>query len=200
MGELARQRRARQLWVSRGHVAAACVLAALLCVISFGVGYGLGRDGRAMEVAEQPEGIVADVPDEQLLDLLARLDTLPSKNGGVEVLKATEQLREEAAPGTPRAPLGKGVANPMVDPRPAGAYTIHLGDYDDREARELQAALRDRHIVGYRSSKVTAGRVSVAIAVGGFASEQAATQELERIRGTLLALGVDGPSVQALTP
>ena len=88
--DLVRRRRAHDLWISRGHLWAGATAMVLLMGISFSMGYKLGTatvrpDGGA-------EAFLVDVPDDSLVELLARVQASADPDGGVNDLTFPEVL------------------------------------------------------------------------------------------------------------
>lgn len=192
MSELARRRNARDLWISRGHLAAAASGAASLAVASFAIGFFLGEHRRP-PVGEPPPF----APDEGLVELLARIETTAALPGGVdEALTFPDLLRSEAEPRIP-APEGPregrvvvgGQAPPFADAPPPGAFTVVVGGGADPAAVQAEAqALRHRGLAAWVSVAVVDGAFAYRIGVGGFADEAAAREALALAR----AAGVPG--------
>ena len=206
MGELARRRRARDVWISRGHLAAAGVLVVLLCGFSFGAGYLIGRDGAPVVHTPSPTERSTELPDEALVALLARLEATNTTDGGIQDLTFPEVLRGEGghviAPAASPEPSAEVRLTPSTelsgDPLPEGSFTVELGVYGDRSSRELQAALRERGVRAFRVPGITSGRVSVRVGIGGFDTAGAASLELDRLRPILDEVGARAPKVQVM--
>lgn len=200
MGELARRRRARDVWISRGHLAAAGVLVILLCGFSFGAGYVMGRDGAPVVRAPEPSTErSAGLPDDALVDLLARLEATSAIDGGIQDLTFPDVLRGEAGGGASAPEAAPSQAPPVVlaapsdlagDPLPQGTFTIDLGVHGRRSSRELQAALHERGIEAFRVPRIVDGRVSVWVGIGGFDTAGAASTELRQLSPVLGELRV----------
>ncbi len=206
MGKLSRRRRARDVWISQSHLAAAACLAVLLCGFSFGAGYLMGREGApVVRAPSAPTGRADGLPDDALLELLARLETTSAVDGGVQDLTFPDVLRgapgrgiqPEVAPPTAPLRLPPRPTDLAGDPLPSGRFTIAVGRYDEAKAGELHATLRDRGIESFRAPQVVDGAVSVRIGIGGFESEAAASARLRTLEATLGALGLY-PQIQAL--
>jgi hypothetical protein len=104
MGELARRRQARDLWISRGHLGAAAAAVGIGLLLAFLVGTAVGRRGVGLD----REAPYAEVPEEALVDLLARVETSAVTGGGAARLTYPEALAgratEVALPVDPPAP------------------------------------------------------------------------------------------------
>jgi len=90
MGEIARRRGSRDLWISRGHVWAATALVGILVLLAFLVGSAVGRrqasGASVSEVGRNAAG------DDALVDLLARVETSGLPGGGATTLTYPEAL------------------------------------------------------------------------------------------------------------
>ena len=118
MGELARRRNARDLWISHGHLRAVGVGVVSLLIAAFVAGASLQRT----PAEEQAEATwLADQADAELVELLARVDAAAEPDGGLRRLTfPTALAAKDAIPvappypqplvGTTRAALGAGDA------------------------------------------------------------------------------------------
>jgi hypothetical protein len=95
MGELARRRRARDLWISRSHLWALGVGIVLLAAASFFLGRSLSRPSAGAAGGVAAESPI-DGPDESLVDLLVRVDQAAVSGDGVDALTFPDALRGEA--------------------------------------------------------------------------------------------------------
>lgn len=142
MGELARQRRSRDLWVSRQHLWALGVGVGLLVVGAFFAGYGLSRGG----VPEAPAAASTGAPSESLVDLLARVDTRVVAQDGVDTLTFPDTLTGVGQdPGLPE-PLAPQADPSHVSPGHTGSHPadLVLSVDDVEEGEALTALLRAR--------------------------------------------------------
>lgn len=101
MSELERRRGARDVWVSRSHIAAAASGAFLLAAVSFVTGWQLGLGSGT--VVSLPVSTEADDANERLMELLARVEGSGHLDGGVGQLTFPEEL--QGAFVGPDAPL-----------------------------------------------------------------------------------------------
>lgn len=203
MGDLARRRAARDLWISRGHLKAALVGSFLLSAVSFGLGYLLGSDGEAVPVA-RPVAFADQVPGEDLVELLARVEANRSPEGAVEALTFPDSLAGAAPAQGPMAPMvveeeapvafvGEAEA-PAVDAPPRGTHTLRLAEVGSVEAaRELASAVQVEGLVPWVGAEIVDGELRYTVSLGGFASQRAAEAALGD-----LALGDDFESVDVV--
>ena len=193
MGELARRRRARDLWISRGHLVAGGVLVLCGLLSALGFGYVAGRaDGaRRTSPGQSRSQLVAELPDDALLDLLARLEATAAADASEDTIR----FGYERGPHASNVESNEGTPVGPDEEAPSGAFFIDLGLYDDAEARGLQSALRDRGAPAWLVPAVAGGRMVVRLGVGGFADETEATEALRRLGPTLEGQGVEGATV-----
>lgn len=143
MGELARQRRARDLWISRSHLWAVSIGVLAATTASFFLGMALARSPGA-----GPATVAATTvaPDESLVELLARVDANAEPDSGVNNLTFPDALTGiEATATLPPAPDGGGEAS-VVQPGAVGNRPTDLmvAMADRSEASLLAEALRGR--------------------------------------------------------
>jgi hypothetical protein len=179
MSVMARERRARDWWISPGHVRAAAVGVSALCALSFSLGVAYGR-GHAGEAAASSLGEEA----EDLEEVLARLHASNDPNDGVGSLTWPDTLRTagdavlpvapEAVPQAPAAllPSVSPVA-PVGDALPTGAYTLRVEPSDEPvgAARDsLRAAGHDAWV----RQRIVDGVDTQELMIGSFDDEAAA--------------------------
>lgn len=186
MNDLTRRRNARDVWISRGHLAAAGSLAVVMSVTSFGLGFLVGRDGpeTAPTVAVTPY-----VPDDALIELLARVESSATSDGAVDVLTFPDALRGDPggapnvpAPTEPNTESVQIAAAPSAEPgdRPVpGAFTVVVGKGEDVAAmRALQAKLGAAGLTAWIGAEIVDGVPAYRVAVGGYATAEAAAAAL----------------------
>lgn len=196
MSDLARRRNARDLWISRGHLAALGVGTAVLSATAFALGFSLsiGRD-----TARVPASLLAEVPDDRLVELLARVEASGDPLGGIASLTFPEDLSRVPEPILPMGPpLPDGVApvvapeptvaptppavvqisaspvgfTPLADPAPPGAFTARVAVFEGTrgatEAVALRATLRAGGLEAWVSTQLAGGVPRYRVAVGGY--------------------------------
>lgn len=210
MGELARLRDARDLRISRGHVAAAAVAALLLTGTAFGFGWLRGRSAAPPAPSAVGVGLTAEVPDDAMLELLARVEASAAPRDGVQALTFPDALKggEGAAPTVPHGPEQPGEAvvvpaseapAPVADAPPAGRYTltVHRGP-DAQAAERLKARLVEAGLPAWVGAELVNGAPAFRVAVGGYADEAAARSKLAEVAPSLGA-GLS-PTVEPIAP
>lgn len=173
-GDLARRRSARDVWISRSHVWAAGIGAVLSIAVSFGAGYTLGRS----EPPPAPrDGYAGQAADDELVEVLARVDANVTTDGGVQSL---------TFPDTLTAPV-------EGDPPPPGRYTIEVARFGAVQvARPLRDHLREANLPAWIGVERVGGTPTYHVAVGGYPAEKVAETALEGI--TEAVTTYDGPA------
>ncbi|MEZ4241257.1 MAG: SPOR domain-containing protein [Myxococcota bacterium] len=197
MSELARRRNARDMWISRGHLAAAASGAASLAVASFAVGVFLGTHRRAPEVDPAPF-----TPDDSLVELLARVETTAALPGGVDEAMTFPDLLRDGGPkpkpppaesARPPEQLDLGAGAPVLaDAPPPGEFTLVVARGDDADTIRAEVAdLRQRGLAAWVSAAIVDGRWSYRVAVGGYPDEAAARHALALARAAEVPAAVE---------
>ncbi len=172
MGELARRRRARDLHLSRGQLAAGLVGVLLVAGASFAVGY---RVGGGRSVAERPVPFATGAPREGLVELLARVDASGDVTGGIDALTFPDALTRSS---------GGGLSD--LVPLPGGRLQVEVGRYTDvADARALREHLRAREVRAWVGAELQAGVMTWRVIAGGFTDQDAAEARLGEVREAL---------------
>lgn len=194
MGELAKRRSGRDLWISRSHLWAAGTGALLLVVAAFAAGVLLGGGERAHASASADAITLDGAPDDRLVELLARVESSADPSGGVTRLTFPDVLDgdpgEPAVPEVPEgfsgmadAPPAPDAAPPQADAVPEGEFTVALlrtGDRDRAEALRQQLAARD--LPAWIGAERVGGDLQWRVGVGGFPTADGATAALADYR------------------
>jgi len=197
MGELAKRRRARDLWISRSHLWAAGVGVLLVVAIAFfggvTVGRNLGGGGEASGAA-----LTGQVADDSLVELLARVESSADPTGGLEALTFPDELAGRGDGATPpgegedvsvRVRVEPGLADrpPSVAGAPSGEFTIELYRTEDiARARAIEARFQGGDLPVWVGAERVDGRLVHRVGLGGYADERSAGRALERIPADLL--------------
>lgn len=186
MGELAARHRARDLWVSRSHLAAAAAGAIVLSLTTFALGYTLGRSEGTADVPRGAPVVLADAArDDALVELLARVESTATADGGVQALTFPDTLK--GGPGSGEA-LGLGPA----DPAPPGRFTILVVSTSSRaEAEATRERLRAAGLEAWMRAELVGGKPRWRVSVGGHPTEESAAEALPAVH----AVGVGRPVV-----
>lgn len=190
MGELARRRRDRDLWVSKGHLMAAGVGTLMLAGVCFGAGLLVG--GRSAPPAGRTAGWTENVADPELVDLLARVDASAAGQGGVGDLTFPDALRgeatEHATPAAGPAPDRSTVLVPGQEvPVPEARFTVAIKQVNGIEGltTDLGAVTDGLALTAIRRAGVGSWRVEL----GQFSERSAAEAAQSEINAALSAAG-----------
>lgn len=201
MTDLARQRRARDIWVSRSHLYALGTGMVLFAIACFALGYTAGR--RSVDHFEPTaRARLLDQPaDDALVELLARVDAAATPDGGVRKLTFPDALAGRAVPlevpevarDVDRVALPGGEGEPLEAPDdevPDGRWTIAVSSFAEKGLAEAaRDAMRAREVEAWLGSERRDGDVRFRVAVGGYGSRAEAEDALEK-------LGLEGEVVR----
>jgi hypothetical protein len=202
MGEMARQRSARDMWVSRSHLQAMLTGTVLLVGTAFGIGFLVGRGPTVPETSSA----VAD--EQSLVALLAQVEASQHPRSGVDSLTFPTVLEGQApvpvtkVEGQPElatavAPAGTADA---ADPVPAGTHTVVAGRLHDlAEARALKAALVKAGLPAWSTLDIVDGKPTISVSIGGYPDEATARQALTDLHATAEELKIQAAVQQIRT-
>lgn len=198
MGELARKRSARDLWISRSHLWAGGLVVLLALGVSFLGGYTLGT--RRVEPGVAEPTLTGEVGDDELVELLARIDASSDPTGGLGSLSFPDELASTEASATlpdpqeeedPSAVVQPGFEEVVgeVDPVPPGTWTIRVASLGEREeAARLKAALIERELPAWQRMERVGGEATWQVSVGGYPDERAARTALVALKASLVGV------------
>lgn len=191
MSELVRRRNARDLWISRSHLAAAGVGIAALVVASFATGFLAGQRHTPVPVAT----VAPPAPDAALVELLARVDASGAAHGAVDSLTYPDALRQPggAVPHVPQAqPPGiRRIVLPGGTDGPR--WTVVVGRSPDAaSAEQARDRLTERGLAAWTLEDGASG---FRVVVGAFDTAEEAAAALP----VVAAAGASGV-VEAIRP
>ncbi|MCA9491191.1 MAG: SPOR domain-containing protein [Myxococcales bacterium] len=190
--EIERRRGARDIWVSRSHVAAAAAGACALALTTFGLGWFLGSSSTPPPARA---ALTSELPREELLQLLARIDGNSAGAGAAESITFPDALRGGAAtPGAVAQPGGdgsptrlEGGASASVGEAgavPTTGFTIVAGRFDGlSDARQLRDHLRTAGLDAWIATELVDGAPRHRVAIGHHATEADAADALPLLEG-----------------
>lgn len=202
MTDLARQRSARDLWISRSHLFALAAGVVMLVVASFAVGYGMGR--QSVELPAVPtRSFAGEAGDDALVELLGRVDAIATPDGGVGKLTFPNELAGVAVAAAVPAPDGErdggvaanvppGEAQSMgpIAAAPPGSWTIAARSLDSREEAEAVAStLRGQELEAWVGVELVAGKQRWRASVGGWGSRSEAEHAAKKLSAAIEAAG-----------
>ena len=194
MGELARRRSGRDIWISRGHVWAVSAGAAVAAVLAFGVGFASGRASAPQETVDV-QSFASSVPDEALVELLARVEAGAARDGGIEELTFPDALRGHIAGPTSAAPAAGAASEAVAQvaageppelhadpPAQQGHFVILVERFRDvLDARSLRDDLREAGLPTWVGVQRVDGALVYKVSVGGYGRRSSAEQALSEI-------------------
>lgn len=206
MSELARQRNARDIWISRGHLYAMAAGGALAVLASFAAGYGAGR--QSVELPATPsQRFAGEAGDDALVQLLARVDASATPDGGVLELTFPDALAgrdgvgaDTDAAGAP-LDLGEGAEGvaleggtaepPFVEGgAPEGRWTVAaIALASEEDARRVAEDLKSRELEAWVGVEQLEGQTRYRVSVGGWGSRIEAEKALPSLQDTIQAAG-----------
>jgi len=176
MSDLARRRSARDLSISRTHIALGSLGVLLLCLSSFALGVLQGRSDEGPRVVAMP--LSAELPDRGLVELLARVEATADAGEEVEVLTFPDALTN--------SPAGSSVD---VGPRPDGRFSIEVARYEDvGRARPVRDHLREAGHKAWIAVELVGGEMHYRVVVGGFNGHEGAQSALHIVSEALAGL------------
>lgn len=160
-----------ELALSGSHFLAAAAAGVLLLATGFATGFSVG--GSEVSASEPPPGLLGEVADDRLVDLLARVEAAGRSDGGLGDLSFPGALTSEAAAG-------------VVDNAPPGTHTVELGRFTSAsEASLLRNRLRGEGVPAWVGLDLVGGTAWYAVRIGGYPDEDAAREAADdrRIAG-----------------
>lgn len=195
MSELARRRSARDIWISRGHLYAIGAGGGLAILAAFAMGYAMGRESVDLP-PPAAAAFTSEAGDDALVELLARVDSAATRDGGVDELTFPDALRgepleREATPPsepTEAATVGvEGRAIPLPEagdapPSPNGSWTLVVDTFATRSDAEARvASLVSEGHAAWMGVESRDGALQFRASIGGFGSRVAAEDALEEM-------------------
>lgn len=205
MRDLERIRGEREIWITRGHLYALGATTISVSVLTFVLGFVMGRQEPAPPAQDPPSAalISTEVETDALDDLLARVEAAASSEPPGEVLTYPEGLAEQPAPDGPPTPSEPPSAPPTEEvlvqpgrdtptpptgapsdgPVPEGGWAVQLASFTtEQEARARMEQYQELGLEPYRTTAVVDGITRYRVRVGGFDSREAAGESLEALK------------------
>lgn len=192
----------REIWITRGHLAALGTATLAIALLAFFVGIQVGRNQVDSPAAADAEQILPNPDREDTLEALLR--EVESAQAAAPPLAFPEALAEGTAPETP--PVAEDEVEPTEirpdpdakqapppdppksAPVPSTGWSVQIASYDsvtDADARV--AKLQERDLKAYRVTALIRGVNWYRVKVGSYPSKDAAAEarvKLARILGT----------------
>jgi cell division protein FtsN len=181
----------REIWITRGHLAALGTATLAIALLAFFVGIQVGRNQADTPVASDTETILPNPDREDALEALLR--EVESAQAAAPPLAFPETLSEGIAPPTDVRPASTAKQAPPPDPPksapvPRAGWSVQIASYDaavDADARV--AKLQERGLKAYRVTALIRGVNWYRVKVGAYPSKDSAAEarvKLTRILGT----------------
>ena len=192
----------REIWITRGHLAALGTATLAIALLAFVVGIQVGRNQTEAPLASDPESLLPNPDREDALEALLR--EVEAAQAAAPSLAFPETLSEGIAPQTPPAveteepptkvrPASTAKQAPPPDPPksapvPSSGWSVQIASYDaaiDADARV--AKLQERGLKAYRVTALIRGLNWYRVKVGAYPSKDSAAKarvKLARILGT----------------
>jgi hypothetical protein len=198
--DIARRRAARDLWISKSHLAAGVALAFAFSALTFAGGVQLGKRWATPAVAVTPS-LTAEVPRDELLRLLARIDG--NASGPAAALTFPDALRGQSPPAGdaaaevpgPTTLVAGGTPAVTGDVLPGAGWTVVLSTTpSEADARAHQSELGAAGIRALVGAELVEGSPRYRVVVGQFA------QRDDAVAAARLLAAAGTPVVESLLP
>lgn len=187
MTDGARSRSDRQIWITRGHLAALAVTTASIALLTFLVGVQVGQRAASEVVAPvAPTGVLPDASAQTSLELLLREVELAQASvdptGQPQVALSFPHVLGDGATASPAAsarPLATVSVAPRVDDAPKAptsrppvdGWSVQVGSHPTREDADAQLSqLQEHGFSAYRVAALVDGQTWYRVRIGGYAS------------------------------
>lgn len=201
-GDLLRRRRARDLWISRGHLYGFVALVVVASATFFLGGFVVGRGS----VASVERGSEERAADDELARVLSSIEVGRLRGAPRQVVRGArdydaapiEAPGEGAPADEPAAQLaGAGVATgelpPPVDLPPSSLYTVVVREVASAaEASELEAGLTRRGLSAWVQAALVDGATVYRVAVGGYPT----IEDAQLVMPVVRAAGYEAHSIE----
>jgi DedD protein len=197
----------REIWITRGHLWALAFMMVFVGVLAFYVGllYGRSKMGLLTPAPRAPALVDADLQEDALDELLARLEALDAAKPEAEDALTFPGTLEggQAIEPPPPEPVseavvevlpGRSVPEPPQEPPgeasvPTSGWSIQVASFPTAEEADTYiAALGQREVKAFRQVALVGGVTRYRVRVGGYSHREAAEAALETLTATL---GVD---------
>jgi cell division protein FtsN len=190
VGKRVQTQNGREIWITRGHLAALGTATLFIALLAFFVGIQVGRNQADTPQSSRADALLPDPDREDALEALLREveaaqsaapplafpealteDTPPEVSDGKqnEAVETAVQPAEEAAPEPPPDP-------PKNAPVPTSGWSVQIASYDNGSDADARVkTLRDRGMKAYRVTALVRGKNWYRVKVGSYPSEKAAT-------------------------
>lgn len=201
----------REIWITRGHLAALGTATLAIALLAFFVGVQVGRNqSDAPNVAENTS-VLPDPNREDALEALLR--EVESAQAAAPPLAFPETLSEGEAPEVPSEPEAEEVATdirpaaeetqtpppdpPKSAPVPSSGWSVQIASYESASDADARVAkLQERDLKAYRVAALIRGQNWYRVKVGPYPNKDAAAEartDLARTLGTRDLMVTEAP-------
>lgn len=185
MTDGARSRSDRQIWITRGHLAALAVTTASIALLTFLVGVQVGQRAAPEVAAPAPStGVLPDAPAQASLELLLREVELAQASvdptGQPQVALSFPRVLGDGATAAP-APAARPLATVSVAPRageapkaptsrpPVDGWSVQVASHPTRADADAQLSqLHEQGFAAYRVAALVDGQTWYRVRIGGY--------------------------------
>ena len=192
----------REIWITKGHLAALGPATLAIALLAFFVGIQVGRKQVEAPPVTQADNILPDPAKEDALEALLR--EVEAAQAAAPPLAFPDTLTEGEAPKAPVEEEEKPVETdvepvpevkkdpppppPKAAPVPKSGWSVQVASYDNaKDADARVEKLRERELKAYRVTALIRGQNWHRVKVGSYPSKDAAAKarnDLARILGT----------------
>jgi DedD protein len=201
----------REIWITKGHLAALGTATLAIALLAFFVGVQVGRNQAETPALADNPTILPDLDREDALEALLR--EVESAQAAAPPLAFPETLTEGNAPEVPEAPEEEEVPTdirpapeatqtpppdpPKSAPVPASGWAVQIASYESASDADARVAkLQERDLKAYRVAALIRGQNWYRVKVGPYSSKDAAADartELARTLGTRDLMVTEAP-------
>lgn len=201
----------REIWITRGHLAALGTATLAIALLAFFVGVQVGRNQSDSPNMTENASILPDPNREDALEALLR--EVESAQAAAPPLAFPETLSEGEAPDVPSEPETEEVATevrpapevtqtpppdpPKSAPVPSSGWSVQIASYESASDADARVAkLQERDLDAYRVAALIRGQNWYRVKVGPYSNKDAAAKartDLARTLGTRDLMVTEAP-------
>jgi len=193
--------RRREIWITRGHLAALGTATLFIALLAFFVGIQIGRSPSSGTDLEQAPTLLPDPEREDALEDLLR--EVEAAQAAAPPLVFPEALEEGTAPETPEEvedePVQQTQVKPSEDaqpeppppapvptPLPTAGWSVQIASYDNASDADARVEkLKKRDLRAYRITALIRGKNWYRVKIGSYPSKEAAALARKQLAAKL---------------
>ena len=192
----------REIWITRGHLAALGTATLAIALLAFFVGIQVGRTQTEQPLSPSAETLLPNPEREDALEALLR--EVEAAQAAAPPLAFPETLAEDSPPPAPEAPSTEPVETavrpppevktvpppdpPKSAPVPKSGWSVQIASYENAADADARVAkLQEQKLKAYRVAALIRGNNWYRVKVGSYPSKDAAAKarsDLARTLGT----------------